>query len=118
MKLVFLFSLLFVFSGCTKEDAATSTTAQPSASEIQEQLMARGQAVYKLNCIACHNPDPSLDGATGPAIKGSSLELVQARVMKAAYPEGYKPKRDTKVMPQLPHLEKEIPAIHAFLNGK
>lgn len=114
MKFLVLVSLFFVFSGCTKKNAATTSEAAPSA----EELTARGQTIYKMNCIACHNPDPSVDGPTGPAIKGSSLELVQMRVLKAQYPEGYKPKRETKVMPPLPHLEKEIPAIHAFLNSK
>lgn len=111
-SIIFLF-FFFIFSGCTKKDAAPEPTAQMT----EEQLVARGQSIYKLNCIACHNPDPSLDGPTGPAIKGSNLELVHVRVVKAQYPEGYKAKRDTKVMPPLPHLEKEIPAIHAFLNS-
>ena len=113
MKLYSLLTVLIFVCGCTK-NAATSDS-QPMT---EVQLATRGQAIYKLNCIACHNPDPSLDGATGPAIKGSSLELVTARVTKAQYPEGYKPKRDSKIMPPLPQLEKEVPALHAFLNSK
>jgi len=35
--------------------------------------------------------------------------------MRAAYPAGHTPKRDTKLMMPLPHLEAEIPAIAAFL---
>lgn len=108
----FLFvSLFLVVSGCTKKEAATTESVS-----TEEQLIARGQTIYKMNCIACHNPQPALDGPTGPAISGASLELLQARVLKGQYPEGYKPKRDTKVMPALPHLEKEIPALRAFLN--
>jgi len=118
VKFLLLVSLLFVISGCTKKDAATSDSGAASATSSEEQLVARGQTIYKMNCIACHNPDPAVDGPTGPSIKGSSLELVQLRVVKAQYPEGYKPKRETKVMPPLPHLEKEVAAIHAFLNAK
>lgn len=73
-------------------------------------------SIYKLNCIACHNVDPGKDGVAGPALTGSSKELLEARILRAAYPAGYKPKRDTKQMPALPHLEKEIPAISAYLN--
>ncbi|MCE3259886.1 MAG: cytochrome [Bacteroidetes bacterium] len=120
MKYLVFISLFLVFSGCTKKDAATTSSSDgaAAASSSEEQLVARGQTIYKMNCIACHNPDPAVEGPTGPSIKGSSLELVQLRVLKAQYPEGYKPKRDTKVMPPLPHLEKEVPAIHAFLNAK
>jgi hypothetical protein len=34
------------------------------------------------------------------------------------YPDGYKPKRETALMPAFPELKNEIPAIHAFLNSK
>lgn len=115
MKFFLFFSFVLVFSGCTKKDAATTDSSAAAAGPTEEQLVARGQEIYKMNCIACHNPDPAVDGALGPAVKGSSLELVQLRVLKAQYPEGYKPKRDTKVMPPLPHLEKEIEALHAFI---
>jgi len=111
----FLFIFLFlIISGCTK-NTATQDAAKP-AQLTGEQLIARGETIYKMNCISCHNPDPSKDGPTGPALKGSAFELIKARVTKAQYPEGYKPKRDTKIMPALPHLENEVPALHAFLN--
>jgi mono/diheme cytochrome c family protein len=81
----------------------------------EEALLKRGGAVYAANCIACHNVNPALDGAIGPAIKGSSFELLEARIMRNEYPEGYTPKRDTKAMIALPYLEPDIPAIAAFL---
>jgi mono/diheme cytochrome c family protein len=109
-KIIF-FTLILVLSGCTKKEAAE--TAPLSG----EALVARGQTIYKMNCISCHSQDPSVDGAVGPAIKGSSFDLIKARVTKAQYPDGYKPKRDTKNMPALPHLESEVPALHAFLNS-
>lgn len=79
-------------------------------------LVARGRSVYMTSCIACHNQDPAKDGNVGPALKGSSLELLQARVLEIRYPPGYTPKRPTKLMPPLPHLKNDIAALHAFLN--
>jgi mono/diheme cytochrome c family protein len=106
---------LAMCSGCTKKSSETSA---PAVTEMTAaQLAERGKSIYMSNCIACHNVDPSKDGSVGPAIAGSSTELVEARVMKAAYPEGYKPKRDTRVMVALPHLQKEIPALGAYLSG-
>jgi mono/diheme cytochrome c family protein len=75
----------------------------------------RGRAVYVANCVACHNSDPSKDGPIGPAIKASSQELLQARVLSTSYPPGYKPKRPTHVMPQFPFLKDEIPYLAAYL---
>ena len=81
-----------------------------------DPLVARGRGVYMANCIACHNPNPRKDGNVGPALYGSSEELLRARVLEIRYPPGYTPKRPTKVMPPLPHLKPEIGALHAFLN--
>lgn len=75
----------------------------------------RGRSVYVANCVACHNNDPSKDGPIGPAIKGSSKELVEARVLSTSYPPGYRPKRPTKVMPSFPFLKDEIPYLAAYL---
>jgi mono/diheme cytochrome c family protein len=76
-----------------------------------------GRAIFLSHCIACHNVDPSHDGSLGPAIKGSSLELLQARVMRGEYPPGYAPKRDTKIMVKLPITEEDVEKIHKFLNA-
>jgi hypothetical protein len=67
------------------------------------------------NCIACHNADPTKDGNIGPAIAGSSRELVEARVMRAQYPPGYTPKRTTQLMPAQPFLEGLVPSLAAYL---
>lgn len=75
----------------------------------------RGRAAYVANCVACHNNDPSKDGPIGPALQGSSRELLEARVLSTSYPAGYKPKRPTKVMPQFPFLKNEIPYLAAYL---
>ena len=64
----------------------------------------RGREVYLSICVACHNADPSQSGPLGPPIKGSSRELLEARILRAAYPPGYHPKRDTRAMVPQPQL--------------
>ena len=66
-------------------------------------------------CIACHNGDPNEDGALGPPIAGSSLELLEAKVLRAEYPEGYVPKRAGIVMPKFEYIEEKLPDLAAFL---
>ena len=67
------------------------------------------------NCVVCHNPDPNVPGSQGPAIAGSSRELVEARVLHLSYPPGYKPKRTTHAMRASPQLAGHIDEITAFL---
>ena len=81
-------------------------------------LAKRGSAIYVANCQACHHPDPALDGGIGPAIAGSSAALIESRVLRAQYPEGYIPKRDTTLMIALPHLAPDLDALMAFLGTK
>ena len=80
-------------------------------------LATLGKGKYMANCTACHNPNPRLAGSVGPAIAGPSLELITARIMHQTYPRGYKPKQNSNLMPPLPFLERDIPALHAFLNS-
>ena len=76
-----------------------------------------GKRAYVANCIACHNPDPAKDGTIGPALAGSSLALVEARIMRAEYPPGYTPKRDSHLMPAQPFLKNDVPALAAYLES-
>ena len=82
----------------------------------ESDLASHGRRVYQNVCIACHNADPAVDGALGPAIAGSSRALLEARVLRGEYPPGYQPKRPSAAMPAFPYLEDEIPALEAFLN--
>lgn len=76
---------------------------------------ARGKQVYLAQCIACHNSDPSKDGPLGPAIKGASRDLIEARVLRGEYPPGYKPKRSSSVMKPMPQLAPAIDDLAAYL---
>jgi mono/diheme cytochrome c family protein len=94
---------------------ATSPAPEPEPLD-PAALVQRGKVVYATNCTACHNPDPSQDGSLGPAITGSSHDLIEKRVLHSTYPEGYEPKRTSRVMIALPHLEPDIAALAAYLN--
>lgn len=80
-----------------------------------DPLVARGKTIYANVCTACHAANPSVDGALGPAIAGSSPELVEARLLRGEYPPGYQPKRPSQVMPKFPNLASEIDALSAYL---
>ena len=75
----------------------------------------RGRQIYLAHCIACHNIDPAQPGAVGPPIKGSSRELIEAKVLNGSYPPGYTPKRPTKVMVPIPAVAPEISALAEYL---
>ena len=78
----------------------------------------RGRQVYQAQCIACHNTDPAQAGVVGPPVRGSSEELLRAKVLSATYPPGYAPKRPTKLMPPMPQLASDIPALAAYLTAR
>ncbi len=106
-----LMILLLAFGACTKD-------SKPPTKNAQAGDVNRGRGIYLSSCAACHNSsDPSKDGPIGPPIKGSSQALLEARVLKASYPPGYKPKRKTAVMPAQPYLKSVIPDLAAFLGG-
>ncbi len=83
----------------------------------EESAIERGHRVYVANCLACHNADPSKEGTLGPVIAGSSLALVEARVMRAEYPPGYTPKRSSALMPAQPYLKTDVPDLAAYLES-
>ena len=73
---------------------------------------------YHAACVKCHNGDPRADGMLGPAIAGSSLELLEHKVLKKTYPPGYQPKRpgsDTMRQEPLEHLRDKLPQLAAYL---
>jgi mono/diheme cytochrome c family protein len=101
-----LTALALALAGCGKGDSA----AARSPAE-------KGRTLYSLHCTACHNPDPARDGALGPSVMGSDLDLLRARIIQGDYPAGYTPKRPTRIMQKLPLSEEDVKALHAYLNG-
>lgn len=109
MKSIFLIFFLVL----TVQNCKTSSS-QPAKRKGPGDPI-RGKQIYAANCAVCHNIDPAKDGSLGPAIKGSSRELLEARVPRATYPPGYTPKRKTFAMPAFPDLEPYIPDLEAYL---
>ncbi len=102
----------------TATPAASGTPAEPAEDPRTEmELIAAGRGAYSANCIACHAMDPKIDGALGPAVAGSSYELLEARVIHGTYPEGYTPKRPSRVMIPLPHLKPRLGELAAYLGS-
>jgi mono/diheme cytochrome c family protein len=76
----------------------------------------RGRQVYQAQCTACHHPtDPSRPGAVGPELKGTPRAVLEAKLLHGAYPEGYRPRRPTNVMPPLPQVGPELDALAEYL---
>ena len=127
-RVAILFACVALLAACS-EGSTPSGTPEPGGSATSpaaprnpdpepEDLVSKGRQAYLSSCIACHNPDPKLDGALGPPVAGAKLPLVEARVMRAEYPEGYQPKRDTRSMVAMPFLERQIPALAAYLESE
>ena len=81
-----------------------------------DSLARRGRVVYETYCIACHARDPAQAGAIGPPLLGSSFALLSDKVLRNVYPPGYTPQRESNAMVPFPHLEEEMPALHAYLS--
>jgi mono/diheme cytochrome c family protein len=75
----------------------------------------RGRQAFLAHCSSCHSADPALNGPLGPAVKGSTRELLEARVLRGVYPPGYTPKRPSAVMQPMPHLTGSLDDLAAFL---
>jgi mono/diheme cytochrome c family protein len=86
-----------------------------SGQEALSPEAERGRQIYLAQCSSCHSPDPSKDGPLGPAIRGSSLALLEARVLRGAYPPGYTPKRPSAVMQPMPQVASSLSDLAAYL---
>ena len=77
----------------------------------------KGRKVYFANCVSCHNHNPKKPGSIGPAVYGVSIDVLTKKIVSGKYPENYKPKRTSKIMLPMPHLNKNISNLHAFINS-
>jgi mono/diheme cytochrome c family protein len=120
-----------LLAGCGQDEKSAPKTAGPTGSSAVQAVTGpsaapaaapaagdpeKGRQVWLGQCVACHNTDPSKDGPVGPAVKGSTLELLEARVLHGTYPPGYKPKRESRVMPARPDLVASVADLAAYLH--
>jgi len=95
--------LAAVLAGCGSGGGSLSPEAE------------RGRQVYIAQCTSCHATDPAQIGPLGPPLRGSSRELLEARILRGAYPSGYTPKRPSAIMQPMPQLAGSLDDLTAFL---
>ena len=113
--------LIMLVSNCEKK-----SIEQEEAEVDQKKLnntvalttdIEKGRIVYFANCVSCHNNNPKKPGSIGPEVYGVSIDVLTQKILSGKYPKNYRPKRTSKIMPSLPHLNKEILNLHAFINS-
>ena len=95
---------------CSESSSPSSGSDPTRAASIE-----RGRKIYENVCIACHNGDPTQPGSLGPQIAGASLELIEAKVLRAEYPPGYTPLRPSQAMPKYEYLKDRLGDVAAYL---
>ena len=120
-RLFFALLLIMLVSNCEKK-----SIEQEEAEADQKNLnntfalttdIEKGRMVYFANCVSCHNNNPKKPGSIGPEVYGASIDVLAQKIVFGKYPENYRPKRTSKIMPLMPHLNKEISNLHAFINS-
>ena len=120
-RLFYALLLIILISNCEKkniekenakadQNKLTKTVALTTAIE-------KGRMVYFANCVSCHNNNPKKPGSIGPEVYGVTIDVLTQKIVYGKYPENYRPKRPSKIMPAMPHLNKEISNLHAFINS-
>ena len=117
-RLFFALLLVMLVSNCEKK-----SIEQEEAEADQKKLnntvalttdIEKGRMVYFANCVSCHNNNPKKPGSIGPEVYGVSIDVITKKIVSGKYPENYRPKRPSKIMPSMPHLNKEISNLYAF----
>ena len=120
-RLFFAVLLIILVSNCEKK-----SNEQEEAESDQEILnntvalttdLEKGKMVYFANCVSCHNNNPKKPGSIGPEVYEVSIDVLTKKIVFGKYPENYIPKRTSKIMPSMPHLNKDISNLHAFINS-
>ena len=120
-RLFFALLLIMLVSNCEKK-----STEQEEAESGQKKLnntvalttdIEKGRMVYFANCVSCHNNNPKKPGSIGPEVYGASIDVLTQKIVFGKYPENYRPKRTSKIMPLMPHLNKDISNLHTFINS-
>ena len=120
-RLFFSFLLIILVSNCEKK-SIEQEEAEADKKEINNNValitdIEKGRMVYFANCVSCHNNNPKKPGSIGPEVYGVSIDVLTKKIISGKYPENYRPKRTSKIMPSMPHLNNDISNLHAFINS-
>ena len=121
----FFFALLLIMliSSCEKKSIKQEEAeSEPDQKKLNNTIASttdieKGRMAYFANCVSCHNNNPKKPGSIGPEVYGASIDVLAQKIVFGKYPENYRPKRTSKLMPLMPHLNKEISNLHAFINS-
>ena len=118
-RLFFALLLIMLVSNCEKKrsEKVESDQKQLNNTVALTTDIEKGRMVYFANCVSCHNNNPRKPGSIGPEVYGVSIDVLTQKIVSGKYPENYIPKRTSKIMPSMPHLNKEISNLHAFINS-
>lgn len=74
-----------------------------------------GRKIYTSTCIRCHNSNPHKPGPIGPDLYSTPKNVFGSKVIQGKYPEGYVPKRKTKIMPKFSNLSGKTDSIYEYI---
>ncbi len=78
-------------------------------------IVDKSEAIYKNNCMQCHNANPNKAGSIGPDLVSTPKEAFIMKVVEGKYPEGYTPKRKTKAMPVFKKYKNDVEALYNYV---
>ena len=120
-RLYFALLLIMLVSNCEKENI------EQEEAEVDQKIfnnnvvlttdIEKGRMLYFANCVSCHSNNPKKPGSIGPEVFGVSINVLTQKIVSGKYPENYRPKRSSKIMPSMPHLNKDISNLHEFINS-
>ena len=120
-RLFYALLLIMLISNCEKKNIEKEN-AKADQKKLTNTValttdIEKGRMVYFANCVSCHNNNPKKPGSIGPEVYGVTIDVLTQKIVYGNYPENYRPKRPSKIMPSMPHLNKEISNLHAFINS-
>ena len=120
-RLFFVLLLIALVSNCENkslkhEEAEVDKNNQKNSVTLTNDI-EKGRMVYFANCVSCHNNNPKKPGSIGPVVYGVPIDVLPQKILSGEYPENYRPKRTSKIMPLMPHLNSEISNLYAFINS-
>ena len=120
-RLFFTLLLVILFSNCEKRSIKQEKTDVDKNrfhnTVALKTNIEKGKMVYFANCVSCHNHTPKKSGSIGPEVYGVPIDVLTQKIIYGKYPKSYRPKRTSNIMQLMPHLNKEILNLHAFLNS-
>ncbi len=122
MRRLFFSLLMIMFVSNCEKKSIEQEEAEAEQKKLNKTValttdIEKGRMVYFANCVSCHNNNPKNPWSIGPEVFGVSIDFLTQKIVTGKYPENYRPKRTSKIMPSMPHLNNEISNLHAFINS-